>query len=201
MNLKHEVSIKIHIYWPSQVWPILAKNAFCHTKLAVRAGERRRTRAVNVEKAGNTEDQASWTESNPSRNQTQKNVNMPFVTLALLNSIHWVHWTPRWQLKSSANTVFYCGGDLPWRAAGSSLSVGKKKRNSSLLRAYVKHNFKWSYLKFCISFELKGGVNGKWVVVGKHMMWGRSKSYLVRALSGGMVWLLSWCLGHSYALQ
>lgn len=34
-----------------------------------------------------------------------------------------MRWAPRWQLKSSTNTAFYCGGCPTRGAAGSSLSV------------------------------------------------------------------------------
>lgn len=39
-------------------------------------------------------------------------------------------WAPRWQLKSSENTAFYCGGVAPERAAGSTLSVEIQERES-----------------------------------------------------------------------
>lgn len=39
-------------------------------------------------------------------------------------------WAPRWQLKSSENTAFYCGGVPPERAAGSSLSAEIQERES-----------------------------------------------------------------------
>lgn len=61
----------------------------------------------------------------------RKKVNIPFVTispLALLNSIHWVHWAPRWQLKSSANTAFYCGGPTREGSWKQFVSENSRKR-------------------------------------------------------------------------
>lgn len=53
---------------------------------------------------------------------------------------------------------------------------------SELMLSTISNGVIWN-----ISFHL----NGKWVVVGETHGLGRSKSYLVRALSRGMIWLLS----------